>query len=167
MADMKTKLIDWLRDAHAMEDHALKMPSAFAGRLEHYPELRQQVERHIDETRRQSGDVRACLERLGADTSTMKDFAARIGGMVQGASGVATNDEVMKGALASYAFEHTEIASYRIIAAAAKRVGDPATQQVCERILAEEQAMADWLGDYLPSLTTQFLQREETPGATA
>ncbi|MBK5960204.1 hypothetical protein CCR97_18640 [Rhodoplanes elegans] len=43
-------LLDWLRDAHAMEKHAEQMLSNTASRLEHYPELRAKIERHLEQT---------------------------------------------------------------------------------------------------------------------
>jgi ferritin-like metal-binding protein YciE len=49
-------LNDWLRDAHAMEQQADKMLNAQADRLEHYPDLRQQL-RHQG-PRRQADGVR-------------------------------------------------------------------------------------------------------------
>lgn len=63
----------------------------------------------------------------------------------QGLSGFFVGDEVLKGALASYTFEHMEIASYRILSATAEEAGDIETQRVCEGILREEEAMAEWL----------------------
>jgi len=76
-------------------------------------------------------------------------------------------DEVMKGTIANAAFEAMEISSYRILIATAEQVGDQETKRVCEQILREEEAMLDWLNKNAPSLTKQYLQREETPGATA
>lgn len=43
-------LVDWLRDAHAMEKQAEKMLKSQAQRLEHYPLLQKRIEEHIDET---------------------------------------------------------------------------------------------------------------------
>lgn len=36
MTEIKENLLDWLRDAHAMEQQAEKMLTAQAGRIEHY-----------------------------------------------------------------------------------------------------------------------------------
>ena len=44
-------LVDWLRDAHAMEKHAEQVLSNSASRIENYPELKAQIERHLQETR--------------------------------------------------------------------------------------------------------------------
>jgi ferritin-like metal-binding protein YciE len=44
-------LVDWLRDTHAMEQQAEAMLESQASRLEHYPDLRQRIVAHPDETR--------------------------------------------------------------------------------------------------------------------
>src|SRR5688572_28861506 len=108
-------LMDWLRDAHAMEEQAEKMLAATAARLENYPVLKQRIEQHLEETRRQATLVRGCIERRGGDTSAVKDLTGRIVAMAQGMSGMFVTDEVVKASMSSYAFEHMEIASYRIL----------------------------------------------------
>ncbi len=40
MAEPQENLMDWLRDAHAMEQQAEQMLKAQAARIEHYPQLR-------------------------------------------------------------------------------------------------------------------------------
>ncbi|RCW65207.1 ferritin-like domain-containing protein [Pseudorhodoferax soli] len=160
-------LMDWLRDAHAMEEQAEKMLAATAARLENYPVLKQRIEQHLEETRRQATLVRGCIERRGGDTSAVKDLTGRIVAMAQGMSGMFVTDEVVKASMSSYAFEHMEIASYRILAAAAAVCNDAETQRVCEQILQEEVAMADWLAAQMPEITREFLLRDETPNVTA
>ena len=56
--------------------------------------------------------------------------------------------------------------SMAVARAAAEEAGDQATASLCREILAEEQAMADWLKDHLPHVTQAFLRREEA-GAPA
>ncbi|MDX3893238.1 MULTISPECIES: ferritin-like domain-containing protein [Pusillimonas] len=160
-------LLDWLRDAHAMEEQAEKMLTKTAERLENYPELKARIQQHIEETRRQAQMVRGCIERLGGDTSAVKDATAKMMAMAQGMSGMFVSDEVVKASLASYAFEHMEIASYRALIAAAELCGDVETQRVCEQILPEEEAMANWLAERLPGTVQKFLARDETPDTTA
>lgn len=87
--------------------------------------------------------------------------------MGQALGGMAVNDEIVKGAQAGYVFENLEIASYTILIAAAEAVGDTQTREICERILAEEVAMADWLREHLPELTQAYLTRAATPEVEA
>jgi len=64
-------------------------------------------------------------------------------------------------------FENVEISSYTALIAAAKSVGDTATQAQLEQILEQEKAMAAWLLDHLPQITQAFLARSATPGVEA
>jgi ferritin-like metal-binding protein YciE len=167
MASAEERLMEWLRDAHAAEQQAQTMLSGMARRIENYPDLKARVEQHIRETQRHTELVRGCIERRGGSTSTVKDAAAKIVALGQAMSGMFVGDEVMKGSIASYAFEAMEIASYRILVSTARQVGDDETARACEEILSEEEAMADWLEKNIPTLTQQYLMRQETPGATA
>jgi ferritin-like metal-binding protein YciE len=153
------ELNQWLRDAHAMEEQAETMLQAQANRIEHYPELSAGIQRHLEETRRQRERLESCLSRRGTSTSSMKDTAAKFTAMMQGMSGSVASDEVAKGAIASYTFEHFEIASYRMLIAAAERAGDTETARVCEEICREEEAMANELANLLPRVAATYLER--------
>ena len=167
MASAEENLMDWLRDAHAMEQQAETMLTDTAARIENYPDVKARLERHIQETREQARLVKSCIDRRGGGTSTMKDIAGKVTATAQGLSGMFVSDEIVKAGMASYTFEHMEIASYRTLIAAAELVGDTETRQICERILAEEEAMASWLAEHLPAVTRRFLQLDATPDATA
>lgn len=167
MTDAREHLLDWLRDAHAMEQQAEQMLKAQAARIEHYPELKARIEQHIEETLGQQALLEGCITRLGSSPSRLKDTMGKVAAMGQAIGGMVASDEIVKGSMAGYVFEHMEIASYRTLIAAAEALGDQGTRAACERILAEEEAMARWLQDHLPDVTRQFLERADTPGATA
>ena len=152
-------LLDWLRDAHAMEQQAEKMLLGMAQRLEHYDELRERIEQHVEETRGQQLLLKGCIDRLGSTTSLIKDMTAKITAFGQSLTGMPVSDEVIKGAMSCYVFEHMEIAAYTVLISAAREVGDIETERVCEKILPQEVAMAEWLRDRLPQLTHIFLAR--------
>lgn len=159
MPDPRDHLLSWLRDAHAAEEQAITMLSSMARRLENYPELRERVETHVHETERQAERIEECLERMGSDTSALKVAGTKTIGLGQALSGIFTSDEVMKGVLASYTFEQMEIASYRILINAARRLGEEEVERVCREILDEEIAMATWLEDHMAGITDRFLER--------
>src|SRR5439155_15657799 len=100
-------------------------------------------------------------KRLNSSTSIAKTAAAKMMAVGQSLSGLFVGDEVIKGSMASYTFEHMEIAAYRVLIAAAERVGDDTTRRICEENLREEEEMAAWLGDNLEALTQQYLERKE------
>lgn len=162
MSTVDETLDQWLRDAHAMEKQAEQMLTAQAKRIEHYPKLHDRIAEHLEETRSQISRLERCLDRRGESRSVMKDAAGKVAASLQGFGGMFASDEVVKGGLASYTFEHFEIASYEALIAAADTAGDDETAAVCSDILREEKDMADWLAAHLPEVTVQFLTREET-----
>lgn len=166
MTNKQETLIQWLRDAHAMEEQAETMLKAQAERLDHYPELRTQIEDHIVETQGHAQLVKSCIKRLGSDTSSLKDTAAKFTAAMQGFGGMFAGDEVVKGVMASYTFEYFEISAYTALIAAAEEAGDAQTAETCSTILDEEQGMANWLEEQLPEITKKYLSLEEA-GAQA
>ncbi|MDB5774448.1 MAG: hypothetical protein JWP38_581 [Herbaspirillum sp.] len=160
-------LLDWLQDAHAMEQQAEHMLKAQSARLEHYPDLKARIEQHIQQKQTQKTLLEECISRLGGSPSLMKDIAGQLAAFGQAVSGMTMTDEVVKGAMAGYVFENLEIASYTVLIEAAREAGDTDTQSVCEQILEQETAMSAWLLEHLPGVTKNFLLRSATPGATA
>lgn len=160
-------LADWLRDAHAMEQQAEAMLETQAGRLEHYPDLRSRVAQHLDDTRWQRSQLESCLTRLGSSPSLVKDMTGKVMAFGESMIAMMSSDEVVKGAMGGYVLEQMEIASYTVLIAAADAAGDSQTKAVCEQIMAQEVAMAEWMLQHLPGVTASFLARSATPGADA
>lgn len=152
-------LVARLRDAHAMESQALAMMTGQADRLRHYPALEARIRQHYDETEAQLGRVEACLTRLGSGRSGLMDTAmqtvAGLQSMLHGLAG----DEVIKSSLASFAFENFEIATYTALIEAARLAGEPEIEATCRRNLEEEERMAAFLGQGVPQLVRQYLDR--------
>jgi ferritin-like metal-binding protein YciE len=167
MATTQENLLDWLRDAHAMEQQAEKMLKAQSERLEHYPALKARIDQHIQETLGQQQLLDQCLSRYDARSSTLKDLTGKLMAFGQGIGGMIMSDEVVKGAMSGYVFENIEIAMYTVLIAAAKAAGDAQTQAACEQILPQEEAMAQWLKDHLPEITQAFLERSTDPDLEA
>ncbi|WEX74271.1 DUF892 family protein [Sinorhizobium numidicum] len=149
----------WLKDAHAMEEQAITMLSNQSRRLKNYPQLKARIDKHLEETRDQVAMIEHCLERVDGGASTLKDLGGKIVAFGQGLSGHFVSDEVVKGSLTGYTFEHMEIATYKILIAAAEYAGDRETKRVCETILQQEMAMADWLSQHSTAITRAFLGR--------
>jgi len=156
--------LDWLRDAHAMEEQAETMMSAMSARLEHYPELKQRIDAHIVETQEQARMLETCLARYETDTSTLKDMTGKVMASVHGMASMFASDEVLKGGIMSYAFEHAEIATYTTLIAGARALGDTESVRVFETILGQERAMADWLAEHMAETTLTYLSLAETAG---
>lgn len=160
MDEIRSIYITWLRDAHAMEEQALTMMRGMLSRLENYPDLSARIERHIGETERQAQALQELLDSRASGTSMMKDAMGKMAATGQALSGIFASDEVVKGSMASYTFEHMEIIAYKVLIATANHLGDAAAVAIFEEILAEEQDMADWLFDNINDTTRLFLSRD-------
>lgn len=150
----------WLRDAHGMESQAEDMLETHAQRLEHYPDLANRIRQHLEETRSQRDRLQTCMDTRGVSTSTLKDMTGKLTAFAGGMIGSMAADEVVKGTIGTYAFEQFEMVCYRSLIAAAHAAGDTDTAAVCEGILTEEEAMANWVWDNVPEVTTAYMARE-------
>lgn len=152
------QLINWLRDAHAMERSVAAALERHAADAREYPELQDQLERHLQETREHARRIEGCLEQLNATPSTVKDVAANFVGAVQGMAGALFRDDVLKNLLSEYAMEHFGIASYSALVAAAEDAGLIDIAHTCSELLREETRMALWIEEQIPKLTRRHLQ---------
>ena len=150
-------LATWLKDAYAMEQGIVEILERQIGQMDDMPAAQEKVRQHLELTKTQAERVRACVERLGEDVSHVKSGFANFLGAVQGMSSGMADDKMVKNALANYAIEYFEIASYMANAAAARELGFDDIASVCEMIITEEQDMADWLEMQLPTVTRQYL----------
>lgn len=165
MTHPKDVLIDWLRDAHAMESQAVEMLERQVGRIQNYPDLLTKAKEHIEVSKPQANRLKQCLNQLGSDTSSIKTGIGMLMGNTQSLSGLLSSDEIVKASVFNYAFEHFEIANYRALIAAATAAGEPDIARTLQQSLDEEVEMAGWLEQRLPQVTTTFLSRQEM-GAT-
>jgi ferritin-like metal-binding protein YciE len=69
------------------------------------------------------------------------------------------HERLVKMAIQGYAFEHLEIASYRMLRPVAERAGDQETVRLAEKILAQEHSAAEKLSDLLERVADQDLHR--------
>lgn len=149
------RLMDWLRDAHDMEEQAETFLQFLAAHID-FPKLKDELSRYCDQTRSQARRVRACIERRGGDSALLASLTSRAAaGGTGGAPSSFAEEQAIKAILASFVFNHIkqmEIAAYAMLIAAADDVGDNETSEVCSAILAEEQAMASLVGKRLPAM---------------
>jgi len=160
MATEHEELIRWLNDAYmlelALEENLLKHANA----ANDFPDWRERIQQHVEETREHANAVRSCIERLGGSVSTSKAVIGEVAGRIQGLSTMMYKDEQVKNVLFDYAMEHFEIACYESLIAAAEQAGQPEVAQICEEILDDEETMADWLRAQIPLVTAAHLERE-------
>jgi ferritin-like metal-binding protein YciE len=152
--------ITGLQNAHALEAQAIQLCQRQVERLENYPELRERLREHADESRRQQERLDQILQTLGSSPSTLKDIGTSLMGNMAALSHAVAQDEVVKNTFANYAFEHFEIATYRALQSMADAAGDRAAQTLLQQNLQEEQRMAEWLSQNLEPTVLRYMQLE-------
>jgi ferritin-like metal-binding protein YciE len=139
---LEEQITKYLTDAHSIEEQALaqmERAPAMAGD----PELGQIYAQHRTETREHEQAVRDELHRRGAEPSTVKDVAGKVGGWGMVLFARLNPDTPGKLAVHAYSYEHLEIAAYELLKRMAQRAGDENVRVLADRIGAQERAMAD------------------------
>lgn len=156
----KDMLVAWLNDAHGMENALIEILEHQIKDAKDYPQVQSKLQQHLEQTRHHAQLVKGRVEDLGGHTSAMKTGMAKLFGQVQALSTGAAHDEVMKNTLADYAAENFEVASYTALIRGAQELGDQQTVSVCQQILREDEEMAQWLRQNLPTLAQQTLLQQ-------
>jgi ferritin-like metal-binding protein YciE len=155
-----------LRNQHAVENQAIELLERQVGRLENYPEMRERMRRHMEESREQARRLEEILSGLGTSESTLKDTVMALAGNLMAIGHSTATDEVVKNTFANFAFEHYEIAAYKSLLTLADAASNSAGKSLLQTSLQEEQAMADWIEQQIGPTTLRYLERSAA-GITA
>jgi len=143
MADdaLQRKLIDYVEDAHAMEQNVSRMLDSMMATTDD-PEITEMLRHHKEETERHEQRLRERLEALGAGTSARKQAQTIATALMKGAADQVRGDQAGKNARDGYVSEHMEIAVYQLLERLAERAGDTETAEVARHNRADDEAMA-------------------------
>ncbi|MFN2572332.1 MAG: ferritin-like domain-containing protein [Gemmatimonadales bacterium] len=147
----------WLRDAYAMEKALVPVLENHAKDASAHPAVRARMEQHAIETQRHAQLVEQCLRQLGEEPSTVKNTMAKVTGAIQSVASSAFKDDEVKNALSDFATENFEIACYKALIEAGRAMQRDEIVQVCEQILREEESMARFLEQNLPTTVRDAL----------
>jgi ferritin-like metal-binding protein YciE len=168
MSDDKTRdiFVTGLKNAHAMENQALSIMKPQVKRIENYPEIAEQLEKHIIETEGQIERLEEVLTSLAEDHSSLKDMALSFSGAMAALGHTVAGDEILKNSFANFAFENFEIAAYKSLITVAELGGYEGLASALQLNLDQELAMALWLETNLRPTTIKFAELKEA-GQTA
>jgi ferritin-like metal-binding protein YciE len=138
---LEEQLVKYLTDVHSIEEQALVQLRRAPG-IAGNSEIADAFSQHLAETERQEERVRERLESHGGSPSTVKDLAAKAGGVGMAMFAKAQPDTPGKLVAHAYSYEHMEIAAYELLRRVAERASDPATAQTAADIAGEERRMA-------------------------
>ena len=153
----KELLIQWLNNAYAMENAMLEIMQNHAEIAEGI--IKEELQRHIDETRHQEERAKMEIQRLGGkivnpDAEKMTLIDAMIMMSKQGSP-----DKIVKAAIMDYAIEQLEIADYTAIIRLADECGEQETVEAIQETLREENEMAEKTKALLPVVLDEFVSK--------
>jgi ferritin-like metal-binding protein YciE len=155
----KETLVAWLRDAHAMEEGLVTILEKQVKETAHMPDIQIRVEDHLEETREHAQKIADCLAKYDAEPSGGKDFLSKVSATIGGMGMTMMEDSLVKNIHSSYAAEQFEIVTYTLLRSAAEELGDMDTAAVCDEIIVDEDAMAEWLIAKLPTVVVKHVQQ--------
>jgi ferritin-like metal-binding protein YciE len=145
-----------LRNAHGLETQAEQMINRQLERLEHYPQVAQQLRSHLAETQQQQQRLDTLLAQYSTSPSSIKEAAMGFMANLQTLGHAVADDEILKNTFANLAFENFEIASYKSLIAMAETFGQTKAIGLLQQSLQEEERMAKWISDHVADVTKQY-----------
>lgn len=155
------------RNLHAVEKQALSIMTPQVKRIEHYPDVADQLRLHIDETEQQVRRLDEILAGFDTGSSALKDAGLALSGGMAAIVHSVAGDEILKNSFANYAFEHFEIAGYKSLITLAEDGGFADATALLQQSLGEEQRMAQWLDEALPAITRRYADLYSEGGSAA
>jgi ferritin-like metal-binding protein YciE len=151
-----------LSNAHAMETQAIQLLQRQVERLQNYSEMEARIRQHITESENQRKRLEEVLGSLSETHSSVKDTAMGILGNLAAIGHTPAPDEVIKNTMANFAFEHYEMAAYKILISMADATGHSPAMSALKQNLSEEEDMARWIDEHMGPTTMMFLKRSES-----
>ena len=165
LSPFQEQLINYLEDAHALEQHVNVALAALISAAPDVPELQEPLTKHKEETQQHIQRLEQRLEAYGRSPSKVKDAGMLFGAAGLGAMTKLRKDNAGKAARDGYTAEHLEIASYELLERVAKRAGDDETAEVARRNRADEEAMAQTIANSWDLALDMSFEQEGLHGA--
>jgi ferritin-like metal-binding protein YciE len=89
-----------------------------------------------------------------------------IGGSMAAIGHSVAGDEILKNSFANYAFENFEIASYKSLITMAESGTYQSFVPLLQQTLTQEQQMAQWIDEHLPSITRRYVELSAVAGSS-
>jgi ferritin-like metal-binding protein YciE len=159
---IEEQLTAYLADVHSIEVQALAQMKA-APKLAGEGQLAAAFREHLEETQEHERLVREQLEQRGADTSTLKDLAGRVGGWAMIAFARLNPDTPGKLTAHAFSYEHMELAAYELLRRIAQRANDEPVIELARVVGAQEQAMAERLAGCFDEAVDISLAQKDDP----
>ena len=166
MADVSArdaKLIQYLNEAYGKEKELETALQAHIGMTDRKP-YKKRLQQHLKETKSHARELERRIKKLGGDASTLASVSSKAIATAKGPlhmlRGTGDEEKLLKNAKTEYSEEHMEIATYTAIEALAESVNDKETAKLARSIRRDEERMARYLENLIPTLTKAVVTAE-------
>jgi ferritin-like metal-binding protein YciE len=159
MTDLEQQLVNYIEDAHAVEQHMLWALDRMIETTED-PKMRGHLQHHRAETERHKLRLEERLEAHGVTPSAVKDTGQIFLALGKGMIDKVRSDNAGKNLRDGFVAEHLEIACYELLERVAQIAGDEATAEVARGNRADEEAMVQKIRASWDEAVRQSLQQE-------
>ncbi|WP_342587615.1 DUF892 family protein [Pararhizobium arenae] len=136
---VRSIFVTGLKNAHAIENHALSIIKPQVSRIENYPEDATRLDQHIHKTETQIARLNQLLSDFAEDRSALKDVALSLTSATAATGQTVAADEILKYSFANFAFEQVEIAASRSLLTVAEQGGFSASSTALRANLDEKE----------------------------
>jgi ferritin-like metal-binding protein YciE len=137
---LRSRLLDHVRDAHAMETNVQVMLTSMIASTSDQ-RIKRRLERHLEETREHAQRLERRLAELDAGSSARKEAVAVLGALPKGLIDQVRGEAPAKNARDGFVTEALEIAAYELLERLAQRAGDTRTVFVARQNRLDEERM--------------------------
>jgi len=159
MSALEDKLVQYIDEAYAIEQHVLRLLDSMIATTDD-PQMKRSLERHRKQTEKQAERLESRLTARRASPSRVKQAGGMIGALTKGMVDLGRADKAARNARDGFATEHMEIASYELLERVAKLAGDKETVAVARQNREEEEAMARAISSKWNKIVDLSLQEE-------
>jgi ferritin-like metal-binding protein YciE len=155
--NIQNEIIDWLRDAYAMERSGETTLERICASGDLPTECRTAAAMHLTETRQHTRIVESLLRSLEADISSLKTGLGVMAESIRSPGTTLSPDAQIKDLLGAYAMEHFEIVCYSAIVTAAEAAELSQIANACRQIILDEEKMAETIRKEMPHVVREYL----------
>jgi len=160
---LREKLITYLQDMHAVENHLVEVLGKQVQETSDAPLFQMKIQEHLEQTKQHRTRLEACLSRYSTKPSGGKSALTNILGSLQGVLSGTRPDALAMSVRDDYVSENFEIASYIMLIATAQAFGDQETVNACQLNLHDEVITAKWLEQHVGQAALLSLQKDGIP----
>jgi ferritin-like metal-binding protein YciE len=154
-------LVAWLEDAYGMEMALIPLLKSHASDLKDHPQIQSRLEQHALLTAQHAEMVKELINQHGGNTNP---HPGTLINTMEALSKVPTaphENVLIKDHIIGYVALSLQIAAYKVLVTASKKINEQKMLGVCNQILKDNQEMANWIDQHISIAVVKIMDEEE------